>query len=125
MRLTKHIGGVLIMRRNITFAIMGAMAAIVATALAIRVAADAPAHQLYIYSGTLRSVDLQARTISVDMSSVPQKFTVPTDAEIIVKDKPKGSLSDLMVGDAIQVKYTDEDGVYVAHQISVLGVKVP
>lgn len=113
------------MRRNITFAIVGAVAAIVTTALAIRVAADAPANQVYIYSGALRSVDLQARTITVDMSSVPQKFTVPADAEIIVKDKPKGSLGDLMVGDAIQVKYTNEDGVYVAHQISVLGVQVP
>ena len=112
------------MRWNITFATVGAMAAIVTTVLAICVAADAPAptHQVYIYSGTLRSVDLQARTISVDMSSVPQKFAVPTDAEIVVKGKPKGALGDLMVGDTIQVKYTDEGGVNVAQQISVLGL---
>ncbi len=120
------------MRRNITFAML-AMLAIVTAALAIRVAADdpaptptpAPTRQLYIYSGILRSLDLKARTITVDGSAVPLKFVVPTDAEIIVKDKPKGSLGDLMVGDGIQVKYTDDEGVHVAHQISLLGLKVP
>ena len=121
-------------RRTITFT-MWAMLAIVilALALVIRVTADepapapipAPTGQMFIYSGTLRSVDLKARTIIVDGSPVQQTFTVPTDAEIIVKSKPRGSLSDLMVGDGLQVKYTDDDGVHVAHQISLLSLKVP
>lgn len=81
--------------------------------------------KLYVYSGILRSIDLQARTITVDDSAVAQKFVVPTDAEIIVKDKPKGELSNLMVGDGVQVKYTVDDGVNVAHQVSLLGVKNP
>jgi hypothetical protein len=114
---------------------MWAMLAIVilALALVIRVTADepppapipAPTGQMFIYSGTLRSVDLKARTIIVDGSPVQQTFTVPTDAEIIVKSKPRGSLSDLMVGDGLQLKYTDDDGVHVAHQISLLSLKVP
>ena len=114
------------MKRNITFA-MCAMLAIVTVALAVRIVADepAPTRQLLIYSGILRSVDLQARTIIVDGSAIQQKFTVPTDAEIIVKDKPKGSLDNLMVGDGVQVKYTDDEGVHVAHQISLLSLKVP
>ena len=114
------------MRRNITFA-MWAMLALATAALTIRVVADepAPTRQLYIYSGTLQSLDLKARTIMVDGSTGPQKFTVPTDAEIVVKGKPKGSLDDLMVGDKVQVKYTDDDGVHVAHQISPLGLDVP
>jgi len=107
--------------------------AIIAVALAIRVTADepvpaptpAPTGQLFIYSGILRSVDLHARTIIVDGSPAQQKFTVPTDAEIIVKDKPRGSLDNLMVGDGIQVRYTDDDGVHVAHQISLLSLKTP
>src|ERR1035437_5769006 len=85
---------------------MWVMLAIAIVALAIRVTADepvpAPTGQMFIYSGTLRSVDLQARTIIVNGSAVPQNFTVPTDAEIIVKEKPRGSLSDLMVGDGLQ-----------------------
>ena len=83
---------------------------------------------LYVYSGTLRSIDLQARTIIVDGSAVSQKFVVPTDVEIIVKGQPagpKGKLSDLMVGDGVQVKYIVDDGVNVAHQISPLDVKHP
>jgi hypothetical protein len=53
---------------------------------------------------------------------------VPTDVEIIVKGEPagpKGKLSDLMVGDGVQVKYTVDDGVNVAHQISPLDAKHP
>ena len=83
---------------------------------------------LYVYSGTLRSIDLQARTIIVDGSAVPWKFVVPTDVEIIVKGEPagpKGKLSDLMVGNGVQVRYTVDDGVNVAHQISPLNVKNP
>ena len=114
------------MRRNITFAVW-TMFAIVAVALAIRVVADepAPTHQLTIYSGILRSVDLEARIIMVDGSAVPQKFIVPTDAEIIVKDKPRGTLGDLKVSDGIQVEYTDDGDTHVAHRISILGLKVP
>ena len=103
--------------------------ALVTAPLAIRLVADepapAPTSQLFIYSGTLQSLDPKARTIIVDSSANPQKFVVPTDAQIVVKDKPKAALGDLMVGDKIQVKYTDDDGVHVAHQISILGLKVP
>jgi hypothetical protein len=89
-----------------------------------------PSHPatLYVYSGTLRSIDLHSRTIIVDDSAVSKKFVVPTDVEIIVKGEPagpKGKLSDLMVGDGVQVKYTVDDGLNVAHQISPLGVKNP
>jgi hypothetical protein len=83
------------------------------------------AGKLYIYSGTLRSIDLQARTIIVEGSSISQKFVVPTDAEIIVKDKPRGDLSDLMIGDGVQVKYTEDDNAFVAHQVSLLSLKAP
>ena|SRR5258708_6432712 len=84
-----------------------------------------PSGKLFIYSGILRSMDRQGRTIIVDASAVSQKFIVPTDAAIIVKDKPKGELSDLMVGDGVQVKYTEDDGAFVAHEISLLGLKSP
>jgi len=45
---------------------------------------------LYVYSGTLRSIDLQARTIIVDGRQFPGSLLVPTDAEIIVKGEPAG-----------------------------------
>jgi hypothetical protein len=100
---------------------------LIATISALHVLAQEPAQpdKLYIYSGILKSVDLKTRTIIVDGSAIPQNFVVPTDAEIIVKDKPKGELSDLMIGDGVQVKYTDTDSAHVAHQISLLGLKAP
>ena len=107
------------------------LAAVVAGVIAASVAFSAlgqdpvPSGKVFIYSGILRSMDRQARTITVEASAVSQKFIVPTDAEIIVKDKPKGELSDLMVGDGVQVKYTEDDGAFVAHQISILGLKSP
>jgi hypothetical protein len=118
------------MRRKITFSLW-AMLAVVAVALTIRVIAEeptpgpAPTTQLLIYSGILRAVDLPGRAIIVNGSAVPVRFAVPTDTEIIVKDKPKGALDDLMVGDGIQVTYTDDDGAHVAHQISLLSLKAP
>jgi hypothetical protein len=114
------------MKRNITSAIC-ALVAITTIAFAVRVTADnpPPTPGMIIYSGVLRSVDLQGRTVVVDGSALPQSFTVPADAEIIVKDKAKGALDDLEVGTGVQVKYLDEGGVHVAHQISVLGLKVP
>jgi hypothetical protein len=133
-RMRDNCEGVFVMRRNATFTMWAMLAiTIIAVALAIRATADepaatpapAPTGQLFIYSGILRSVDLHARTIIVDGSPAQQQFTVPTDAEIIVKDKPRGSLDNLMVGDGIQIKYTDDDGVHVAHQISLLSLKAP
>ena len=82
-----------------------------------------PPARIYIHSGTLRSIDKQARLIAVERSAISLKFVVPTDAQIIVKDKAHGELRDLMIGDQLEVKYTDEEGVLVAHQISILGLK--
>jgi hypothetical protein len=114
------------MKRNITLAIC-AFVAIATITLSIRVIADNPPATpgMIIYSGVLRALDLPSRTIVVDGSALPQRFTVPADAEIIVKDKAKGALDDLVVGTGVQVKYLDEGGVHVAHQVSVLGLKVP
>jgi hypothetical protein len=114
------------MKRNITLAICALVTALTIT-LAIRVTADNPPAMpgVPIYSGVLRALDLQGRTVVVDGSAIPQSFSVPRDAEIIVKDKATGALSDLVVGTGVEVKYTDENGVHVAHQISVLGLKAP
>jgi hypothetical protein len=43
----------------------------------------------------------------------------------VVKDKPQGSVGGLTVEDGIQVKHTDDKGIPVVHQISILGLKVP
>ena len=113
------------MKMKNTLGFVLALAGVIAASVAIGTFGQSPAPSggMYIYSGSLRSIDLQARTVTVEASEVSQKFIVLTDAEIIVKDKPRGQLSDLMVGDGVQVKYTQDDGAFVAHQVSILGLK--
>ena len=53
-----------------------------------------------------------------------ESFKTQGEADIVAKDKPQGSLGDLMVDDGIQVKHTDIKGVPVARQISILGLTV-
>jgi hypothetical protein len=47
------------------------------------------------------------------------------EAVIAANDKPQGSPGDLIVDDGIQVMHTDDKGIPVVHQISILGLKVP
>ena len=76
------------------------------------------------HSGVIRAINLKARTLTVESPAEVLTFNVPTDAEIVVKDKPKGAdLSGLMVGDKVEVKYTTDGTVYIAHRIAVLGLK--
>ena len=81
-----------------------------------------PPERVYVYSGILRSIDKEARIIAVERSAISLRFVVPTDARIIVKDNAHGDLSSLMIGDEVEVGYTDEEGVNVAHQISLIGM---
>jgi Cu/Ag efflux protein CusF len=73
------------------------------------------------HSGVIRSIDLESRTLIVGSPAEALTFHVPTDAEIAVKDKPRGAkLDDLMVGDKVEVKYTADDSGLIAHRIRVL-----
>jgi hypothetical protein len=115
------------MKRGISFALV--VIGVVAAAWTILAQTDdpPPAAKRYIYSGTLQSIGLQARTITIRASaSDSQKFFVPTDAEIFVKGtNPRGELRDLMVGDGVEVRYTVDDGVAVAHRVATLDLKIP
>ena len=66
------------MKNTLGFAL--AVAGLIAANLAIGTFGQDPPQpaKMYIYSGTLRSMDQQARTITVEASSLSQKFIVPT-----------------------------------------------
>lgn len=94
------------------------------TFLALPVATNAQTEASKTYSGVIRSLDLKSRTLTVDGAGATQTFSVPTDAEIVVKDKPKGvDINKLMVGDTVEVKYTTDDTGLIAHHIMVIGLK--
>ena len=77
----------------------------------------------HVFTGIVRDVNVEARTITVEAASNSIEFLVATDAEVIVKDKSKGELSDIKPGDGVEVHYTEEKSAYVAHQIAQSGLK--
>lgn len=92
--------------------------------LALTGSTNAQTETAKTHSGVIRSINLKSRTLTVEGSAAVLTFSVPTDAEIVVKDKPKGAdLDDLMVGDKVEVKYTTDDTGFIAHRIAILGLK--
>jgi len=75
------------------------------------------------HSGVIRSLNLKTRMLTVESPAAALTFSVPTDAEIVVKDKPRADLNDLMVGNSVEVKYTADETGLIAHRIAILGLK--
>jgi hypothetical protein len=76
------------------------------------------------HSGVIRSLNLKSRMLTVESSAEAVTFNVPTDAQIVVKDKPRGAdLNSLTVGNTVEVKYTDDGTSLIAHRIAILGLK--
>ena len=94
------------------------------TLLGVPGASVAQAETLKTHSGVIRSINLKARTLAVESSREVLTFNVPTDAEIVVKDRTtaKADLDKLMVGDKVEVKYTVDDTGYSAHRVTTIGL---
>ena len=77
------------------------------------------------HSGVIRSINLKSRILAVESPVAVMTFNVPTDAEIIVKERTttKADLDKLMVGDKVEVKYTTDDTGDIAHRIRVLDLE--
>jgi hypothetical protein len=91
--------------------------------LALTGATNAQTEATKTHSGVIRSLNIKGRTLVVGNATEVLGFNVPTDAEIVAKDKPKADLSDLMVGDTVEVKYTADETGFTAHRIVTLGIK--
>ncbi|MCG3149650.1 MAG: hypothetical protein PCFJNLEI_03115 [Verrucomicrobiae bacterium] len=76
------------------------------------------------HSGVIRSLKLKSRMLTVESSTEKLTFTVPTDAAIVVKDKPRGAdLNDLTVGNTVEIKFTTGEASLIAHRIAILGLE--
>ena len=91
--------------------------------LALTGSVNAQTETAKTHTGTIRAIKADDRLVTVDGAEPNLTFIVPVDAEIIVKDKPKGELSDLKVGDTVEVKYTKEPAGYIAQKIAISGLK--
>jgi hypothetical protein len=73
------------------------------------------------YTGTVVTIDAKAGSLIVKKGEESKTFKIGEKTKYSTADKPKGTaaVTDINVGDKITVRYTDEDGVLVAHSIGV------
>lgn len=113
-----------LMRANLALIIIVAGIAVATVALGNSLA-PLPMDQgdAHVFTGIVRGINVEARTIVVEAASNKTEFIVAPDAEVIVKDKSKAELSDIAPGDGVEVHYTEEKSAFVAHQIAQTGLK--
>lgn len=69
-------------------------------------------------NGNIEATDLKASTITIKHKEERQTFTVARDCEVTGAGNKKVTLADLVIGERVKVKYTQEGAQLVAHQIS-------
>ena len=69
-------------------------------------------------NGTIEATDLKAGTITIKHKAERKTFTVARDCEVTGAENRKVTLADLVIGERVKVKYTQEGAKLVAHQIS-------
>ncbi len=77
----------------------------------------------HVYTGIVRDINVENRTVVVTAAANDTKFFVAPDATIIVKDKSDGRLADIKPAQGVEVHYTEETYGFLAHQISQTGLK--
>jgi Cu/Ag efflux protein CusF len=73
------------------------------------------------YTGDVTAIDAKAGTVIVKKGASDSKtFKIGENTKYSTTDKPKGAaLTDIKVGDKVMVRYSEEDGVLIAHSIGV------
>lgn len=74
------------------------------------------------FEGTISAIDFKARTVTVKKKEGTMKFECAENCKFFVKHvKESAKLSNLKVGDKVEVFYTEEGGSLVAHRIAERG----
>jgi hypothetical protein len=68
-------------------------------------------------SGTIASVDPQARNLTIQSLVVNKTFDIADDAAIITPAQPHAELRDLKVGELVEVTYEQHAAVCLAHRV--------
>ena len=71
------------------------------------------------FVGTISTIELETRTLKVKSATSKMTFVVAEDAKIVGRDSKEESLSDLKVGEEVTVDYAEENGIIVAHRITL------
>ena len=71
-----------------------------------------------VLKGTVSAVDAVEKTVSVKGTMFSKTFNASDACKVSLEDKPEAALSDLRVGQKVDVRYQDAQGVLVAGQIT-------
>src|SRR6478609_10360783 len=71
-----------------------------------------------VYQGTVSALDVTEKTVSVKGSMLSKTFNASDACKVSLEDKPDAVLSDLRVGQKVEVHYQSAHGVLVAGQIT-------
>jgi hypothetical protein len=70
------------------------------------------------YKGTIDAIDTAAKTVTVKKATTSKTFKVADDAKFATTDNKNASLADLKQGDLVNVRFTDDGDMPVAHRIA-------
>lgn len=79
----------------------------------------APANQAEakVYKGTVTAIDAVEKTVTVKGFIFSKTFNASDACKVALEDKPEATLSDLRVGQKVEVHYQNAQGVLVAGEI--------
>ena len=95
-------------------------ASVLTLAMAIRASADQTATAAKpdkTYTGTVKTVDPNERTLNVNGFLLNKKFNVGDNCAYALWNKPAGTIGDLRPGEKVTVAYQDAHGVLVADNV--------
>lgn len=70
-----------------------------------------------VYKGTVSAIDAVEKTVTVQGAMLSKKFNASDACKVSLEDKPEAAMSDLRVGQKVDVHYQNAQGVLVAGQI--------
>jgi hypothetical protein len=70
-----------------------------------------------VYKGRIDVIDTVAGTLTVKKATTSKTFKVADDAKFATSDNRNASLAPLQVGDLVNVRFTEEGDVSIAHHI--------
>jgi len=77
------------------------------------------------FMGTIAAIDPASRIVKVTDGHGEKMFSLADNCPIVINDKLGASLSSLQVGERVELKYDNADGVLVANRVSPLPAAAP
>jgi Cu/Ag efflux protein CusF len=70
------------------------------------------------YKGTIDTIDASAKTVTVKKATTSKTFKLADDAKFVTSDNKNATLADLKQGDLVNVRFSDDGDMPVAHRIA-------